>query len=322
MATISTRVLSADRLNDFLTLSVDPVDLLPGYGAGFDGGFNSLGNLRGKTGFYKVVINSITWEGTGVDTGKMLTLDVRVPQFNEQNDVAIIDNLTLDSSDLAATFSIDTIVAAVNQGIPGPSIYTQGDGTWDLLNIKTSLPASTDITDFVLTVDYTLTFTEVGSTQFDALTAGSVDLSVDDDKNADAININITPATGAGVYIFLPVSLETLVDDQVVTGDSVPAFTLTSYASIGGYGYSRSLISHAISKSSSHTKNYVDDTAYVIAVNDGNADGNAALTHVFDSGSTVAKHLLCSASLYRVDAWPTDDKVDATLNFKMGFISA
>ncbi len=307
MATVSTRALSSSRPNDFLTISVDHAANDP--------------NGDGKTGYYKVLINSVTWTGTGLAPDQSVTVDIRAPQFSGQNDTALVDNVSVASDVGSLTPAKTKQVLAVVGSNPGPSAFAQGDGTWDLLNIKTSVGSFTEVTNFVLTVDYTLTWHEVDSTDFGTLNSNSVSLHVDNDKEADVVGITSTVGTGYGLLVFLPVSVVTAIDDGDLAGDSVPNFNVASAATAGGYSFGFSILSHPISKSSNHTKSYPTKGAMVYAVNDGKIDGNGSSVTINNSGTVSHQNILGDASLYRVAEWPSDDTVDATFNYKTGTLT-
>jgi hypothetical protein len=307
MAIISTRPLSSDRPHDIMTISVDPVVIDP--------------DSDGKTGYYSVVVNSITWVGTGLDPTKNFTLDVRAPQFNPQNDTALVDNATLVSDAGSVTPVRDSSVVAVVGTVPGPSAFIQGDGTWDLLHVETVLPGYTDITDFILSVDYNVSWHEISQDNIDLLSSSSVTLAVSDDQPASSAAISCSPESGDGVYLLLPNSLETLIDDEIAMGDSVPNFALVSVPTVGAWSSGEQILNHPISKASSHTKYYMNKSLMVYAVNDGKIDANGSAGELNNSGSIGQYHVLGSANLWRVPEWPSDDDVSASLSYQYGFIS-
>ncbi len=304
MASVSTQPLSGDNPNDFLTISVDHLGNDP--------------DSVGKTGYYKVVINSVTWTGDNLDPDTKITLDIRAPQFNAQNDTALLDKAELASDAESVTLDHTVQVHAVVSSFPGPGIYTQGDGTWDLLSIKTSVPAFSDLSDLVVTVDYTVTWTEV--TSFTGLASTHVDLHVDDDKEADTTSITTASESGDGIFVLLPVSLVTGIKDHE-GGDSVPLFSVSTSPTVGGFSLGYNVVLHPVSKSSSHTKAYQTKGAMVFAINGGKIDANATKAVLNIDGVVTTYYILGNASLSRVAEWASDDTVDATFNYKVGFVA-
>ncbi len=254
-----------------------------------------------------------------LDTEKV-KIDVRPPLFNAENDRPVVDNALVETDDQSTTVTNGTTVVAVVNGLPGPSVFVQGDDTWDVLHIKTELPAGTAATNFVLTVTYTATFTEI--TSFSGLTSGSVALNVNDDKQVSAAALTVTPSTGTGVYVLLPVTLETLLDDKANSGDSVPNFSVNTVPTVGSFSNGVNIVSHPISKSSTHTKSYPTSTVWIYAVNGGKIDasGTAALVNKDGTSSTV--HILGTATLGRLPEWASDVEVSATFSYKYGFVTA
>lgn len=102
-------------------------------------------------------------------------------------------------------------------------------------------------------------------------------------------------------------------DVVVPTPDQVPNFTVLNDALPGGYGGYNKIIDHPMSKIAG-TKTY-KGICFIFAVNDGKLDANAN-TRVSNNGVTgTTFHVLLRAIIQKLDEWPCDDDVIATLTF-------
>lgn len=320
MTTISTRPLSAARPNDHLSITFDP----------------AYSNVGGQSGYIKVVVSSIIWTGTGLSTTEQVLVDARSGLFDGASDVPLVKNVSIPTNTQVVTTTQNTLIVAVNRGVPGPNVSINGDGTWDVLNVITQLPGGTAATNFVLTVTYTMTWVPlfnftgccgsssstgsvVGSTNYN----GSLALSVSDDKMNASSSVLITPVSGSsnGVYYVLPKELDTLFDENVVgVPPTTPTFSVVNIPTPNGNGSQDTILSHSVAQASSHAKLYLSDTVFLYAVNAGVIDGNGSLLTYSDNGSSVSKHILGSAYLFRAEEDLDGTKTDATFTFGYGYI--
>lgn len=328
MSSISTQVLSGDNLNDMISISVDPALTY------------SSAIPANTSGYFLVTIDSVSYSVTAENAAEeTFSIDLSVPQFNAQNDTAIIDNLEVA---ITGTGSPQTDVVfewmsgsnqgkyvfAVNQGIPSPSAFVQGDGTWDLLQCKVNVPSSTTtISSLVVTVDYDVEFVEVLATGTAAgsLVNREIALHVThQDKPVDNVKVSLDVGTmHVGVVRFVAVDLETAISNQGDTFiDSVPEFYIGNIPTVNGWGSFQTLVRHPISKSSTHTKTYDETKYFLFAVNDNKIDGNGYNESESEStGSLETKLSLMNVSLFKNPAFPCDDMVDGTFNCKMSSLT-
>jgi hypothetical protein len=182
-----------------------------------------------------------------------------------------------------------------------------------------------------VTVDYTLTFTEVDITSLGSthVATGNAVLNVTDEKKSSSQKISAKVET-CGAYVLVPQTLTTVLNDAVAGDfskeDSVPLFLMANIPTVNSYGQQYGLINHPVSKSSSSVKTY-KKTAMVYAVNaskiDANANNGKDSYVVANTGSPTATETsvfdIAGVLLRKIQEWPCDDTVQSTLNYKLKF---
>lgn len=116
---------------------------------------------EGLYGLITVNITSIEWicdTPLNVNSG---ILDIRAAQYNEWNDVPIIDNMNLTSTRGTIPTSVNYCFA-VNDGEVGPAAIVNQDGTWDLLYIVHTLPINNTLPPIFVRVKYSVSFNNMG----------------------------------------------------------------------------------------------------------------------------------------------------------------
>lgn len=141
MSTVATRALSGKDVSDIVPIKVD------GH------------TYEDKYGLLEVSITNYAW-GPTAGAAVAGNVDIRSPNFNQDNDNAIVDNVALTNTQ-GSTNLTSKYYVAVNNGQPGPSASVQPDGTWDLMNIKYTQPANNALPPVTVTVTYTVTFTDM-----------------------------------------------------------------------------------------------------------------------------------------------------------------
>lgn len=307
MSTVTTRPLSATRLKDLVSIKVDPEPY-------------KTDCCHGKFGYFKVAIDSIIFTGTGTNATDKVKVDIRPPQYHPDNATPLCDQKEVASNAGSMTPTVAAFITALNNGNPGPSAFAQGDGSWDLLHVKAELPAGTAITNFTVTVTYTLTFVEIDPTAL-SYTDKTLTVSVTKDRKAQDADISIATQTGNGYLVFQAKKLDTLIGDNEGEGDSVPEFSVIGTPTYTSYGAPAALVQHPTSKSSSASRVYdKKKSTYIVAVNQGKVDGNAR-KEPYHSGTAGNQFKVCTVVLQKKDEWPCDDDVDATLTFTLDFVS-
>ncbi len=303
MATVTTRSISGKDRWDKIAVKVDPTA------------------YEEKWGVLQVTVTQIDW-GTGSDSGDYGTVDVRVPQYNPDNDTILLDHFDLTTS--GGTESIgQKYFIAVNNGVPGPAAFVEPDGTWDLMHLSFELPEDNELDPLTVTLTYSVSFTDLTPVS-NPSDDGTLDLAIDNVKTADSVYITEPASTFSGKcgYVIAQINdLHTVVndrpdDDTLIDApsrtDSVPLFTIVNERTPVGFGKSLELVKHPMTKVSG-SKTY-DETLLVFAVNNGKVDGNATNVKASDNYARFLR-----ATLQKIQNWTCDDWVDSTLDYALDF---
>jgi hypothetical protein len=99
-----------------------------------------------------------TGGSTVANAGK---LTIKAPNYNEDCDFKVLDEDTVASntynSGSPKTVDVDYHFA-VNNGVPGPSVRQNPDGSWDLLDVYFEQPEDNALSAHTVTVTYTVAF--------------------------------------------------------------------------------------------------------------------------------------------------------------------
>lgn len=288
----------------------------------------------GKSGVFKVHVTSYSFL-CGADDGNLM-IDIRPPQYCPVCDTIMVENTTKDQGDGVGSPSTVTLNAdyyiTLNNGVPGPAAFVQGDGTWDLLKID--FQAAVGTTSAVLTVTYTVTFKDyadfTGSPTSDTVVVGVQYNKFYDSKKISAIfddydsgvacvaikvvslaNVTSNGNPGAGILNIGNYPLD-------FANDSVPEFAVSNIVHPYTYGQRRDVVKHAISKTTG-TITYLESLSdyvthsnvMIFAFNGGLVDGNARLTK---SAAGNDFDFMVAEMAIRQD-WPTTDTVVGTCTY-------
>jgi hypothetical protein len=263
MATIVTRTLGKADRYDRKTIRVDGLA------------------YKDKWGIIEILLTNYV---TTVSGG---SVDVRVPNFNAANDNVNVS----DKGNTAGTTAVTSkIYIAVNNGIPGPSVRVNPDGTWDLLDLVYTLPENNALTGCICTLTYTLSaFLDLTASLTNPTTTGTAYLDISPGKHSDSGIIGILNSSlgSSNGYIkaWLNAITSTMIDKTVpYVGDSdpvgldkdpAPNFAVVSgSADCAGCAVDGALtmIRHPLAKVAG-VKTY-SQGLLVFAVNTGKIDGN------------------------------------------------
>lgn len=328
MATVTTRNLKGantaqlsgfspnSSLNfDKVAITIDPEAYMPTWGPN-------------KWGVFEIDITSYSWDNDNAtnNTINVGTLDIRVPQFNSASDWAVADHVMLTQEQGTVTLN-EKYFVSVNNGMPGPSVFVQPDGSWDLLYLNLNLLTAVN-NEYNATLTYTVSYTDltpgitfagdppvVSSNPSDT---GTLVLSVDNSQLTDSAYITdqVTDYTNKSGYTVVQLNklvtsnIDTPIDSKTnAAGDSVPLFAVTP-TTTPGFSAAAPLVKFPTRKISG-SRNFVEKIM-VFAVNNGVVDGN---------GSTV-KSASSFPNFMRVDLmklpnWPCDDDVSVTLHYAL-----
>ncbi len=299
MATVSTRLLFGKDRYDRARISVEAKDYLPAPN-------------EGKWGIIKVKINSVSW-GTSAQAGDYGKITLQVPRHEDHNDTKLLDEYALGNSQGSITFpyqSRNGYVFAVNNGVFSPACFVQPDGTVDLLHLIYRQNPELEVASpgISVTVDYTITFTDLTPTAPPDTGLSSADLKVSKNEPMDSFLITQAQSgLGSGDCGYLTLALAKLVtstkDEVEDDMDSVPLLTVESPGRV-------ILAQHPVGKWSG-TKLYQKEFFCVHAFNYGKLDGNAPAQQ-----GTPGDLALMIASLAKQAEWPCDDTTTATLYWK------
>ncbi len=263
---------------------------------------------KDKWGVFKLTITSYQANaGAGV-------VDIRPAQYNPDNDSIIVDEAAV--SDTSLHYVLKDYFFSVNNGVPGPSVKVQEDGTWDLVHFSLTRTSGT----IQVTVTYTLAFTDLTPVSNPGDT-GTLTLSVDNVRLTD--NAFVTSAASTftdkqGYVVAQLNDLHTTVIDEPddvtdpVAGDSVPMFSVINDITPGGSGSTTPLVAHSTTKVSGD-KTY-DKTLLVFAVNSGQIDANARNV----KATTDFKSFL-ETKLDKLSDYPCDDEVTCIVDYALTF---
>lgn len=114
----------------------------------------------GKSGLLKLTIQSYSVFTTGGNLGGAV---IKMPNFKLKNDniggPTQGGNITLNST---GTFTVNwEAFIAVNNGVPGPSVRVNQDGTWDVLDFSVSLPDGNTQTNVTVLVNAEVDYTDL-----------------------------------------------------------------------------------------------------------------------------------------------------------------
>lgn len=263
--------------------------------------------FKGKFGIITVTVASYVVAANAGD------VEVRVPNFDPNHD----DYLVSDTNGAGGTVAVGKKVhIAVNNGIPGPSVQVNGDGTWDLLWLTYALPADTELEGVSVTLDYTVEeFLDLTPSSSNPSTGNeTLTLSVGPQKTSDAALIGIADAEMVETYGYI----KSWVNDIDVTlkgasqGVLPPVFAVYTGES-GGCGCSTPylvLVEHYVAKVSG-PKVYAKGL-FIHAVNNGKIDANGGVNKGTNSQSVA---LTCKLDGY----YPQE--VTVAVNYNISFTS-
>jgi hypothetical protein len=274
-----------------------------------------------KWGLITLTISSISianLSGSPI-SGVLGTVDIRPSQYNVENDNILLTE-AITNSPYTHTLMGKKYCFAVNNGVIGPGAFVEPDGSWDLLDIKYDLPDGYALDQVQLTVNYTISFTDLTPSGPSAGASQAV-LHVDNDKTADFVIISDSSFAGTlSGYISCQLASYDLevadkpdfadpVDllDVAHKNDSVPLLIWdnlrTPYSN-----YSKNMaVLTPMSKSGGHST--FNRCLYVFAVNGSKIDANGSAGHGYDRVNLVR------ADLFKWPPYPCDDVVDLKLNY-------
>ncbi len=291
MATITTRGLSRKDRFDRVAVRVDAQDYVDKYGV------------------FTVTLTDITWS-----SADNISADVGVVSLFPSLDPyhPYLEEFAIDTTQGTEAITKKHI-AAVNNGVPGPSIRQNPDNSWDILDLVFTLPEDNDLNAQTMVLTYTLTFTDLT-----AAAGGSnstITLNVNNLKKKDIgyISGNLADMVDKEGYLLVRIksSVLTVIDQPInapapdPAGDYVPLFTIKQLNNIK--------IQHPTPKISG-TRNY-PDTRFVIAVNDGVGDANGTTFN-----STAGDLIAMEAVLEKKPEWPCNDDVTLALTHSSQFV--
>ncbi len=283
-------------------------------------------DYKDKWGIIKVSVTNYIIANDNSETGTPTvgTVDIRNPQFNADNDNAIVDNATIANKSTTVSVTKDYFFA-VNNGVIGPGAFVQPDGTWDLLHLTFKLDDAFDpgVAHYHVTITYTLTYTDLTPSSNPTDTS-TLALNVDNKKLSDSSFIQTAASTYSGLNgrVLIQINaLDSVVQDIPNDGtdnadvpDSVPLFTVTSMKSPVGFGDNVSIINHPQTKVSG-TKTY-SKMLMIFAVNGGKIDGNAT-----NSKGSTNMVTFAECRLAKLPEWPCNDITTGTVHFTNSFTS-
>jgi len=220
-----------------------------------------------KTGIIEILVAGYVIAGYGSD------VEVRVPNHNSLNNDVLVSVLDSDEG----SYTVDKkVYVAVNNGVPGPSVRVNPDGTWDLLVLSLSLPFENDAAIRQATLNYTVSdFIDLTPSNSNPVSGNaSVLLNVSDDKVEDSAVIGISNASLAGLNGYIKVWINSI--ESVVKGDARANFAVTTGddgCACGGASGSL-FLGHPLAAISG-VKTYAQ-AMKVYAVNNGKIDANGS----------------------------------------------
>lgn len=316
MATITTRTLAGSDILDRIAVKVQGSSYV------------------GKSGIFKVHVTSYSYT-CGSDGGDLM-IDIRVPQYCPICDTIIVDSVTKDQglgvgSPSTVTVGTDYYIA-LNNGVPGPSAFVQGDGTWDLM--WCSVQATVGTTSAALTLTYTITFEDyadfTGSPSSNTVAVGiQYDKTYDSNKISAIFDdydsgvgcvaikiVSLANVTSTGNPLYRTLNLGNVPVD--FSNGSVPMFAVSNIIFPNTFGYKRDIVKHPISKTTGTTSYLENLSIYethsnvmIFAFNGGKVDGNARLAKSA-AGNTFD---FMVAEIAVMPEWPTYDTVAGTLTY-------
>lgn len=308
MSTVTTRTISKTNMGDIVPVRCNLEDYT-------SGGAN-------KWGYLKIRVTGYSWTdgtgGTAVDAG---TLSINVPNYSEDNDSVILAPTALTNTvGSVGSLTLDTIVA-INNGVPGPSVRMNPDGSFDVLDMKYVLTPGSLLTNQTATLTYTVAFTDLTDHSLNN-NGSTVTLDIHDDKFTDSFVVNKAASTFTAKNGYVTVKLNSLInnvddipnqnfDAQLVNADPVgddgtPLFVF-------GTLNKQLVLSHMMAKRSG--LKYYQDALWVFAINNGKVDRNGMNARASDGNFVVFTRGVMS----KVAESPCDDYVQGVVNYTYAF---
>jgi hypothetical protein len=308
MATLSTRTLGGQDAIDRQAVRVNGAD------------------YKDKWGIIEVVLTSYTTSGSSTLSGNV---DLRPANYNPDNDEIYVNNVQIAGT--PGTVSITKkFYVAVNNGVPGPSVRVNPDGTWDLLVLTYGQKPGSNIGTTV-TLNYTISaFLNLTSTSNPA-DSGALSLVVDSDgRNEDNAGVSLAASGAAGLNgrVLATINwVQNMVVDQPpndvqytdnlfpagVPDDPAPYISVLNSRTPSSPASQGVLLSHQLPKISGTIVHY--QRHMVFAVNNGKIDGNGRNAKI----SSQAQHQLFDVELRKVA--PADDTVWVSIGYSAAFTS-
>lgn len=269
-------------------------------------------NKRWRSGILVTTISNITWTGTK-EAGETVHVEVAPPNYDPVCNVkTTYDPLVTDVTTWFIGMNL-VHVAAINYGVPDPSVLFEGNGTITLFNADLELPGGT-LSSIIPTMTYATVFSEyspyapiTGSTEYSGALqlgeAGSSDWGmITQDQIADA--------EGAVIVQFR--KLTSSVVEQFPGGTPAPIFTASNVPRPAG----RTMYAPTfeLPKSEGRTKYFTDYYTYVFAMNAGLIDANA--TKVVLPTLSKSVYNLCNFGIEK-DPGQSPDLAYATLTYSI-----
>ena len=328
MATITTRNLKGSEtaqlsgfspnssLNyDKVAITIDPEAYAPTWGPN-------------KWGVFEIDITSYSWANTNTTTASLNvgTIDVRVPQFNSANDWAIADKVLL-TNEAGSTSVSKKYFISVNNGMPGPAVFVQPDGSWDLMYLNFDSLSGADVSNqYHATLTYTISYIDLTPgisfssnppvISTNPSDTGTLGLAVNNTRLTDSAYITdqSTTYTNKDGYVVVQLNglqttaIDTPIDSRNVTAnDSVPLFSVTP-TSTPGFVNASPVVKFPCRKITGY-RHFVEKIM-VFAVNNGFVDGNGSTVKSANSFPNFMR-----VDLMKLPNWPCDDDYNVTLHY-------
>jgi hypothetical protein len=329
MATITTRNLKGadtaqlsgfspnSSLNfDKIAITIDPEAYMPSWG-------------QNKWGVFEIDITSFSWANTNSTSASLNvgTLDIRVPQFNSANDWAVANKMLLTNE--AGSVSVGgKYFISVNNGMPGPSVFVQPDGSWDLMYLYFDLLSGADVSNqYNATLTYTISFTDLTpaltfagnppAISTNPTDSGSpLELSVNNSRLTDSAYITdqVTDYTSKNGYVVVQLNsvdvnaIDTPIDSNNPTAnDSVPLLVVTP-TTTPGFAAVNPMVRFPCRKITG--KRTFAQKLMVFAVNNGFVDGNGSTVKSANSFPNFMR-----VDLMKLPNWPCDDDFSVAFHY-------
>jgi hypothetical protein len=283
---------------------------------------------KDKWGVIELVLNSYTTSGTGTLAGNV---DVRPPNYNPASDEVYLNNVAIAGAP-GTVSSTKKFYFAVNNGVPGPAVRVNPDGTWDLMEMVFNQKPDNAQVDTRVSLSFTLSaFVDLTATVNPAGSAPDLVLSVNKDKPHDEATIGVTAASIAGLNGRVLTSLNFVytenIDQPIKTpfntaplspvgesGDSTHLFECVNAKLPSNNFTSQGVIASHLLPKVSGSKIYYQ-AHMIFAVNNGKIDGNGRNINTSSGGQI---HLL-RCSLH--GSGYSDDTATVTVGYTTTFTS-